>query len=96
MQLALILALLLAIAVAVFAVQNSIPVTVSFLLWEAQTSVVVLVLASALAGVLISALFAAARGLRLSSEIRDLRRRLREVKAAEASKPPPSPHAKDE
>ncbi|MEK6813226.1 MAG: LapA family protein [Nitrospirota bacterium] len=91
MQIALVLALIIAIAVAVFAIQNAASVVVSVLFWNIETSLVILVLGSALAGALVSALLAGVRWVRLSKELRACRRRIREMEAAEASGPLPPP-----
>jgi uncharacterized integral membrane protein len=48
----LMLAFVFALVVAVFAVQNSLPVTVSFLWWGFQTSLVLVILLSAIFGAL--------------------------------------------
>ncbi len=46
----LLFAFVFALLVAVFAVQNSLPVTVSFLIWSFQTSLVIIILGSATFG----------------------------------------------
>lgn len=46
----LLLAFIFALLVAVFAVQNSLPVTVTFLMWSFQTSLVIIILGSATFG----------------------------------------------
>lgn len=46
----LLLAFIFALFVAVFAVQNSLPVTVTFLMWSFQTSLVIIILGSATFG----------------------------------------------
>ncbi|HMM21210.1 MAG TPA: LapA family protein [Selenomonadales bacterium] len=47
------LALVFSLFVAIFAVQNSLPVVVSFLYWSSQTSLVIVILGSAVLGALI-------------------------------------------
>lgn len=47
------LALLFALFVSVFAIQNYMPVTVSFLFWQFQTSLVIVILGSATIGAII-------------------------------------------
>ncbi len=91
MQITLIVALIISIAVAVFAIQNSVPVVVSFLAWEMKTSLVILILGSALAGVVVSALLASVRWVRLSTDLRASRRRIRELEAQAPSEPLPPP-----
>ncbi|MDH4304357.1 MAG: LapA family protein [Nitrospira sp.] len=50
----LLLALILAILIAVFALQNTFPVTVQFLVWEYQTSLVLVILTSTAIGAALS------------------------------------------
>lgn len=49
-------ALSLAILIAVFALQNTFPVTVQFLFWEYQTSLVLVILSSTAIGAVLSAI----------------------------------------
>lgn len=91
MQAALIVALIVSIAVAVFAIQNAASVVVSVLFWNIETSLVILVLGSALAGALVSALLASVRWVRLSKELRACRRRIREMEAGGTNEPLPPP-----
>ena len=51
----LIVALLLALASAIFAVQNALPVTLTFLHWHFESSLAVAILLAVLAGVLMTA-----------------------------------------
>ncbi|MDT8901024.1 LapA family protein [Anaeroselena agilis] len=51
-MLSLVLALVFALLVAVFAIQNSLPVTVAFLAWSFQTSLVLVILGAAIFGAL--------------------------------------------
>lgn len=52
MQFYLVCALVFALAVAIFAVQNTAAVTISFLLWQFKTSLVIVILGSASLGAL--------------------------------------------
>ncbi len=54
MQIFLIFSLVIAVLATVFAVQNAQPATVSFLIWEFEQSLALILLMSLLAGVLIS------------------------------------------
>ncbi|MDR7865249.1 MAG: LapA family protein [Sporomusaceae bacterium] len=51
-MLSLVLALVFALLVAAFAIQNSLPVTVSFVTWSFQTSLVIVILGAATFGAL--------------------------------------------
>ena len=51
-MLSLVLALVFALIVAAFAIQNSLPVTVSFVTWSFQTSLVIVILGAATFGAL--------------------------------------------
>jgi lipopolysaccharide assembly protein A len=52
----LLVALSLAILIAVFALQNTFPVTIQFLFWEYQTSLVLVILGSTAIGAALSAI----------------------------------------
>ena len=73
-QFYLVLALILAALVAIFAVQNAAEVTVRFLVWTFQSSVVVVILVSAGMGALLAALVSLPQTLKA-------RRRLKETEA---------------
>lgn len=73
-QFYLIVALLLATLVAVFAVQNAAEITIRFLVWTFQSSVVVVILISAGMGALLAALVSLPQTLKA-------RRRLKESEA---------------
>ncbi|MFB3817311.1 MAG: lipopolysaccharide assembly protein LapA domain-containing protein [Candidatus Methylomirabilales bacterium] len=79
-QTGLILSLALAILVAVFAVQNGRPVTLTFGLWSLETSLVVVILAAAAAGAVAASL------LGLPGWIRDRRRLRHQAREIEALK----------
>jgi uncharacterized integral membrane protein len=72
-------------AVAFFALQNTVPMAVNFFHWRStELPLSLLMLFSALAGVLLTALSSVAEHLRLSSRIRHLERELaRERRLAE-------------
>jgi uncharacterized integral membrane protein len=75
-QFYLILALVLAILVAIFAVQNAQEVNVRFLVWTFQSSVVVVILISLGVGALLAALMSLPQMLRASRRLRESERRL--------------------
>lgn len=77
-QTGLILSLTLAILVAVFAVQNGRPVTVTFGIWSLETSLVVVILAAAAAGATAASLFGLPGWIR---DRRRLRHQAREIEA---------------
>jgi uncharacterized integral membrane protein len=64
MQLVFILATLILLAVAVFAIQNPDPVTLKFLGWQLQSSVAVLTLGASAAGATLAGLLGLASRLR--------------------------------
>jgi uncharacterized integral membrane protein len=87
-QAGLILSLVLAIAVSVFAIQNAGPVTLRFGIWSVETSLVVVILVAAAAGAAMAFL------LGLPGWIRDRRRlraQARELEALRAARPPAPP-----
>ena len=75
-QFYLIVALLLATLVAIFAVQNAQEVTVRFLVWTFQSSVVVIILISAGLGALLAALISLPQTLKARRRFRESERRL--------------------
>jgi len=83
-QAALIFSLILAILVAVFAVQNAGPVTLRFALWSAETSLVVVILVAAAAGAAMASLAG------LPGWVRDRRRLRAQARELDALRPGPS------
>ncbi len=89
-QAALIISLILAILVAIFAVQNASPVSLRFGIWSVETSLVLVILVAAVVGAATASL------LRLPGWIRDRRRlraQARELEALRTALPsmPPLP-----
>ena len=87
-QAALILSLILAIVVALFAIQNAGPVTLRFGIWSLETSLVVVILVAAVAGAAVASLMG------LPGWIRDRRRlrvQARELDALRTGRTPASP-----
>jgi uncharacterized integral membrane protein len=82
----LLVALSLAILIALFALQNTFPVTIQFLFWEYQTSLVLVILGSTAIGAALSAI--AALGVRwrhgretrlLTTALQEERKRIAEL-----------------
>ena len=84
-QLALILSLILAILVAVFAIQNAGPVTLRFGIWSVETSLVVVILVAVAAGAAVASLLGLPGWIRDRSRLRQL---TREVDGLRAANPP--------
>lgn len=76
--------LILGLAVAIFALQNTVGVEVRFLAWQVQGPLAAVVLASAAAGLLVALLFTLPGIVASRRRIRGLERRLE----AERSSPP--------
>lgn len=92
MQILLVLALVFASFVAVFALQNAQTVPIRFFAWERETSIAVIVLAAAAVGALSAVLAGLVRQLRsglryrqLKSELARTRKELDDVRAAKQS-----------
>lgn len=79
MEFYLILAAILGIFVAVFAIQNAAAVTVKFLLWEFQSSLAVLIIISMLAGMLLVFLLSLPGRLKRRKELYDKQKRIKEL-----------------
>ncbi|MBW8058591.1 MAG: LapA family protein [candidate division NC10 bacterium] len=75
-QLYLIFALLLALLVAIFAVQNAERVTIDFLVWTFQTSLVIVILVSAGVGALLAALISLPQTLKARRRLRESEKKL--------------------
>lgn len=99
-QLLLVVALLFALAVAVFAVQNADHIVVQLFNLEFETSLVVVVLAAAVAGALTAGIIGFARQIKSSLRIRQLQAQVhkleRQVHELEQSLPGPETEATTE
>lgn len=79
-QVYLIIAFLLAIGVAVFAIQNSTPVQVRLFLWQFQSTLVQIILSSAAIGAVVAFLLGLPRSIRRGLRLREQERYIRELK----------------
>ncbi|MGI6037583.1 MAG: LapA family protein [Limnochordia bacterium] len=79
MQFSLVLSLLFAIVVALFAVQNSASVPVAFLAWETTISVALVILGAAFLGALIVGLLGFVKQLGLGLRLRNLQSRINKL-----------------
>ncbi len=79
MELYLILAAVLGIFVAIFAIQNAAPVTVKFLLWEFESSLAVLIIIAMLAGMLLVFLLSIPGRIKRRKEIYDRQKKIKEL-----------------
>ncbi|MGE0113529.1 MAG: lipopolysaccharide assembly LapA domain-containing protein [Steroidobacteraceae bacterium] len=77
----LVVILVLLIVVTLFAVQNSVVVTVIFFLWRAEASLAVIITVCFVSGALVAALALAPGIYRLRSQERKLRKELAEIQA---------------
>lgn len=57
MQIYLLIAALIAVLAVIFALQNAVPITVSFLLWQVNSSLALILIVAFIAGVITSFLF---------------------------------------
>ena len=78
----LIFAMIFAVLVTLFAIQNAMPVTINFLSWSGNTSFAIVVLGSAGAGILIALLSQAMVQLRLRLSLRQSENRIHELESA--------------
>jgi len=90
-QLALILSLILAIAVAVFAIQNAGPVTLRFGFWSVETSLVVVILVATAAGAALASLLGLPGWIRNRRQLRLQARELEALRTGHAPLTPPPP-----
>lgn len=85
------LAFLVVIGMAIFAVQNSnVPlVTIKFLLWRFETSLVYTILGSMGAGIFIALFFCVPRMIRSSFRSKELKKQIENLETALHGPPPP-------
>ena len=86
-QAALILSLILATAVAVFAIQNAGPVTLRFGFWSVETSLVVVTLVATAAGAALASLLGLPGWIRNRRRLRLQARELEALRTAHSSSP---------
>ncbi len=92
-QVGLILSLVLATLVAVFAIQNAGPVTLRFGIWSVETSLVVVILVAVAAGAAVASLLGLPGWIRDRSRLRQLARELNGLRATQSSRSPTPPEA---
>jgi uncharacterized integral membrane protein len=90
-QAALIVSLALAIAVALFAVQNAGPVTLRFAVWSVDTSLVVVILVATAIGAAMASLLGLPGWIRDRRRLRVQERQLQALRAAAPPETPPTP-----
>jgi len=78
-QLFLIIALFIAISAVIFALQNSVPVTVSFLIWKFESSLALVLLISLGLGVLMSFLLSIPTMIKRNWSISNYKKRIHEL-----------------
>ncbi len=88
MEFYLIVAAIVGVVIAAFAIQNATPVAVRFLMWEFESSLAVVIILSLLAGMLLIFLISLPGRLKRHKEIFDKNRRIAELekKVAELEK----------
>lgn len=80
MQFLVIIAILFALAISIFAVQNSTPVDIRYLTWSySNISLVAVILGSFSAGVILTVLINLVKNLQYQLQIKDLKHRLQSV-----------------
>ena len=83
--------MLLAIGVAIFAIQNAGPVTLRFAVWRVETSLVVVILVAAAAGAAMASLFGLPGWIRDRRRLRAQARELDALRASQSAPPPETP-----
>lgn len=79
MEFYLILAAVLGVLIAAFAIQNAIPVAVKFLVWQFESSLAVIIILSLLAGMVLIFLISVPGRLKRRKELYDKSRRIHEL-----------------
>ncbi len=91
MRVLLLLALVLLAAVTIFALNNTDPVTIRFLLWKQPTSLALAMIAAAIAGALIVYIASLTAQQGLKNRLRAAESRLADMERQRAASPPPPP-----
>lgn len=81
MQMFLFSSLVFSLVVAIFAIQNAVQVTVNFLIWNFQTSLVVVILSAAVIGALAIFSVGMFRQFSLSRKIKEYDKKVKELEA---------------
>ncbi len=99
-ELYLILAAIIAVAIALFAIQNATPVVVSFLLWRFESSLAVVIILAITAGIAITWLITIPSRIRRRRElgeksrrVEELERRVKELEEILSQRQGPTPEA---
>jgi len=79
MQLQLIVAIIVAILAVVFALQNAVPITVSFLTWRFESSLALVLLITVALGILMSLLVSVPSMIKTRRMISNQKKRIREL-----------------
>jgi uncharacterized integral membrane protein len=79
MQLQLIVAIIVAILAVVFALQNAVPITVSFLTWRFESSLALVLLITVALGILMSLLVSVPSMIKTKRMISSQKKRIREL-----------------
>lgn len=87
MILFLIFSILLAIVASLFAIQNSVPVTVAFFNWRFEGSLAIIILLSTLVGILMSSAILLPLLLKRNWQLRRSRNRLSEIEKSNLPNP---------
>jgi len=82
MQLWLIMSIVIAMIVVVFALQNAVPITVSFLTWKFESSLALLLLITIALGVLMSALVSMPSKIKKMKLISNQKKKIQELENA--------------
>lgn len=80
MQIYLLIAALIAVLAVIFALQNAVPITVSFLLWQVNSSLALILIVAFIAGVITSFLFNFLSHLRKNRKLISLEKPVKETK----------------
>ncbi|MBI3990411.1 MAG: LapA family protein [candidate division NC10 bacterium] len=102
MQLSFIFVLVLAVAVALFAIQNNVPVQVRLLAWTFESSLVVVILTSAALGAALATFLGLPGAFRIRwrlreqlAKVQELERRFQDAQAQSGGESPQKPPSED-
>jgi len=82
MQGFLIVGIVFALLIAIFSIQNAVPVSLSFFSWQFDTSLVVVILGAVAVGALIMGIFSSVKQFRMKRKLNKLQRNNKELEKA--------------
>ncbi len=91
MQIYLFVAAFIAVLAVIFALQNAIPITVSFLVWKVESSLALILIIAFIAGLIVSFMFNALTKFRRTRDDSSQKKEIEEIKQDTGNEPEQKP-----